>query len=216
VTDPRTQLVAQTYDAIADRFAAWRDRIQGDPRDWWLEQLHERLPDGARVLELGCGSGLPDTKALTERYSVTAVDISSEQIARARRNAPAATLVHADLTTLDLPSASFEAVVAVYVLNQVPRERLGALFSLVHAWLVPGGLLLCSLGASDVPGWTGEWLGATTFFAGFPPEVNRRLLADAGFTLLLDDVVCFREPEGDVRFHWVLGRAEARRYEARR
>ncbi len=61
-----------------------------------------------------------------------------------------------------------------------------------------------TLGASDLPGWTGEWLGQPTHFAGFPPEENRRLLADAGLELQRDELVTIQEPEGEATFHWVL------------
>ena len=72
---------------------------------------------------------------------------------------------------------------------------------------MPGGRLLTALGASDNPGWTGEWLGAQTFFSGFPPEVNSRLVREAGFTIERDEVVTFVEPEGPASFHWVLAQA---------
>jgi hypothetical protein len=61
-------------------------------------------------------------------------------------------------------------------------------------------------GASDEPGWTGNWLGAPTFFSGFGPTTNRRLLAASGFEPLRDELVTIREPEGHATFHWVLAR----------
>lgn len=206
MTDPRTQLVAETYDAIADRFADWRDEIVGDPRSSWLEALASRLSDGDPVLELGCGAGEKDTRSLAERFDVTGVDISAEQVARARANAPAAHFIQGDFTVIDFPAATFAAVASFYAFNHVPRELLRNLFAKIHSWLVPGGYFLASLGAADTPEWTGEWLGATTFFSSYPADVNRRLLAEAGFELELDEVVTFREPEGDVQFHWILGR----------
>ena len=65
---------------------------------------------------------------------------------------------------------------------------------------------LVAAGASDVPGGTGDFLGAPTHFSGYPPETNRRLLAEAGFTLLRDEVVPVREPDTDTCFRWILGR----------
>jgi len=56
------------------------------------------------------------------------------------------------------------------------------------------------------PGWTGEWLGAATYFSGHDPDANRRLLGAAGFELELDEVVTFSEPQGEVSLHWILGR----------
>jgi cyclopropane fatty-acyl-phospholipid synthase-like methyltransferase len=206
MTEQRTLLVAAGYDAMIDTWEAWAAQIRDDPRAEWAAELHTRLPEGARVVELGCGGGTDETRALAERLRVTGVDLSREQLARARTRVPNAEFLHADLTELELPSGSVDAVAAFYVFNHVPRELLPALFERIHRWLVPGGLLLATLGASDVPGWTGDWLGAPTYFSGYEPDTNRQLLADAGFALIRDDVVTIREPEGEATFHWVLAR----------
>jgi cyclopropane fatty-acyl-phospholipid synthase-like methyltransferase len=207
VSDPRTSIVGDGYDAMAEDFVAWSELIVGDPRAWWLEQLTSRLDDGARVLELGCGAG-PDARLLAQRFRVTGVEISAEQIARARENVPGAEFVQADFTTLDFPPGSFEAVAAVYSFNHVPRDLLAPLLGRIHEWLVPGGLLLASFGTSDTEAWVGEWLGTTMFFSSFPRETTSRLLDDAGFERLIDELGPMEEPEpdGPVAFHWVLAR----------
>jgi SAM-dependent methyltransferase len=206
MSDARTGIVRDGYDVMAEDFASWRDRIVGDPRDWWTEQLTRRIFPGASILELGCGAGVPDAKRLAERFRVTGVDISQEQIARARANVPDADFIHGDFIDLELEPGSFDAVAAFYVLNHVPRELLAPLFARIHSWLVPGGLLLTTLGTSDTESWVGEWLGTTMFFSSFPPETNSRLLADAGFELVLDELETMQEPEGEVQFQWVLAR----------
>jgi cyclopropane fatty-acyl-phospholipid synthase-like methyltransferase len=206
MADPRTELVGRGYDLIGEHFTEWRDRIVGDPRRDWENELVSRLEDGARVLELGCGSGVPDTQRLAARFRLTAVDISGEQVRRARAAIPEATLIHADFTELELEPESFDAVVSFYAFNHVPRELLAPTFARIHRWLAPGGLLMIALGTSDEEAWTGEWLGAPTFFSSFPPETNTQLVRDAGFDLLRDELVTFREPEGDVTFQWVLAR----------
>jgi cyclopropane fatty-acyl-phospholipid synthase-like methyltransferase len=204
VSDPRTALVGEGYDVIGETFVDWRDRIVGDPRRRWADELSSRLPDGARVLELGCGAGAPDTQLFAERFRVTGVDISRKQIERARAGVPSASFLHADFTSLELQPGSFEAVAAFYSFNHVPRDLLSELFRRIHAWLVPGGLFMTALGVSDTEGWIGDWLGTTMYFSSFPPETNRLLLREAGFELLLDEVVTFLEPEGEASFQWVL------------
>jgi cyclopropane fatty-acyl-phospholipid synthase-like methyltransferase len=204
VTDPRTELVGRGYDAIGERFAEWRDRIVGDPRREWEEELVSRLQDGARVLELGCGAGVPDTLRLAGRFQVTGVDVSAEQVLRARAAVPEAEFIRADFTALELEPESFDAVVSFYAFNHVPRELLAPTFARIHRWLVPCGLLMTALGTSDTEAWTGDWLGAPTFFSSFPPETNTRLVGEAGFEILRDELVTFREPDGDATFQWVL------------
>jgi hypothetical protein len=46
------------------------------------------------------------------------------------------------------------------------------------------------------------------FFSSWEPATNRRLLQDAGFELLVDELVTIREPppDGDALFEWVLAR----------
>jgi cyclopropane fatty-acyl-phospholipid synthase-like methyltransferase len=206
VNDPRAELVGRCYDVIGERFAEWRDRIVGDPRREWEAELVSRLHDGARVLELGCGAGVPDTQRLAARFRVTGVDVSAEQVRRARAAVPDATFIHADLTSLELRRESFDAVVSFYAFNHVPRELLAPTFARIRRWLVPGGLVMTALGTGDTEGWTGDWLGAPTFFSSFPHETNSRLVREAGFVILRDELVTFREPEGEATFQWVLAK----------
>jgi cyclopropane fatty-acyl-phospholipid synthase-like methyltransferase len=207
VPDPRTQIVSDGYDAIGETFAEWRERIVGDPRDEWAEELASRLEDGARILELGCGSGSPETRRLARSFDVTGVDISPRQVERARAAIPEATFTVADLTELEQPAGSYEGVVSFYVFNHVPRDHLPPLLGRIRQWLVAGGWLLAAFGISDMEGWTGNWLGAPTFFSSFPAEVNSRLVREAGFRSERDEVVEFEEPEGRARFQWVLAQA---------
>jgi SAM-dependent methyltransferase len=204
VTDERAQLVGEGYDEIGDRFERWRDQIVDESRSRLYEELVSRLYQGARVLELGCGSGTAETWKLAERFRVTGVDVSAAQIRRARVNVPEARFVHADFTNLELPSSSFEAVASFYAFNHVPRELLPLVLERVHGWLRAGGWFLVSLGAQDTPGWTGEWLGTTMYFSSHLPETNRRLVDEAGFERTLDEVVTVQEPEGQAGFQWVL------------
>jgi SAM-dependent methyltransferase len=207
VPDPRTQIVADGYDAMGETFAAWREEIVGDPRREWEDELVALLEEGSRVLELGCGGGTPETRRLAQRFALTGVDISPRQVERARAAIPGAEFLCADFTELELPRGSFEAVCAFYVFNHVPRDLLESLLTRIHAWLVPGGRLLAAFGVSDMEDWTGEWLGAEIYFSSFPPEVNASLVHEAEFAIERDAVVEFEEPEGPARFQWVLAQA---------
>lgn len=205
--DRRTAIVAEGYDALVHDYLAWAAGV-ADARDRMIDAFAAPLRPGARVLDLGCGAGLPSTRWLAERFAVTGVDISAGQVEAARRLVPEAAFVHADLLEVDFPGESFEGVTALYSIPHVPREEHGALFGRIARWLMPGGRFLAVLASSDSPDWIGDWLGRPMFFSGYDAATNRRLLLQAGFDLLVDEIVEAVEPDGPVAFQWVIaGRA---------
>lgn len=194
------------YDALAPTFLEWTEAIEGDPTGRFVDELTARLPAGARVLDLGCGAGR--AAKLLERFEVVGVDVSPEQVRRARANAPAATFVQGDFARLDFPAGSFDAVVALFSIMHVPRAEHPELLGRIARWLVSGGLFLASLSHVGGPDRTEEWLGVDMFFSAFDAETNRRIVREAGFEPLLDELVFMREPEyGEVGFLWVLARS---------
>jgi SAM-dependent methyltransferase len=206
--DERTQRVAAGYDRMADRFADWAARVEQDPRERFVAALEQALAPGSDVLELGIGAGVGSSRRLAERFRLTGVDLSEEQLRRAAVALPGAVLVQADIATVDFEDGSFDAVVSLYVLNHLPREHLGPLVRRVARWLRPGGWLLATFGAGDLPAWNGEWLGVPMFFSGYPAARNTELVRDAGLSIEHDQVVTMREPEGEVEFHWLLARRD--------
>ncbi len=203
MSDPRVRMVADGYDAMIDTWEAWVAQIDDDPRQEWTADLASRLTVGARVLELGCGGGTGDGVPRRALSSDRGRPLA-RQLERARDRIPRASFVQGDLTELDFDDASFDAVVAYYVLNHVPRELLAPMLRTVHRALTPNGYLMAVFGTSDLAGWTGDFLGAPTFFSSWPPAQNSELVRDAGFTALRDEVVTISEPEGGVQFQWVL------------
>jgi SAM-dependent methyltransferase len=207
VRNPK-EIVARGYDAIALRYAEWAGRVVS-PALEWLRELDARLPDGANVLELGCGRGVPGTRELARRHSVTGVDISAVQIELARHHVPEASFVHADAIDLEIAPASLDAVVALFFFGHVPAEEQRELIGRIALWLNDGGLLLATFGAGE-PGEEvdGDWLGAPMFFASLGGEAYLPLLRDCGLVPLRKEVIVQHEPgHGDIAFHWVLAQA---------
>jgi SAM-dependent methyltransferase len=203
--DPRKRIVQAGYDEMAERYLAWGEKIEGDPRGRFTERFVALLPTPGRVLELGCGAGVPSTQALAQRFEVVGVDISEAQLKRARKNVPNAKFVHADLAEAQFSSQSFDGVAAFYSLSHVPRDEHAALFGRIFEWLKPGGVFLASLGVGGESDSTGDWLGVPMFFSSHSAAENRALLETAGFDLPVDEIVSMKEPEQEVSFEWVIG-----------
>jgi SAM-dependent methyltransferase len=205
--DPK-EIVARGYDAIALRYAEWAGQIES-PALEWLRELDGRLPDGADVLELGCGRGVPGTRHVARRHRVTGVDISAVQIELARHHVPEASFVHADALDLDIAPGTLDAVVALYFFGHLPLNDQRELVGRIALWLRDGGLLLATFGAGE-PGEEIDqnWLGAPMYFASLGGDAYLPLLRDCGLDPLRDEVVVQHEPgHGDISFHWVLARA---------
>ena len=104
------------------------------------QQLVDALPlsAGDRVLELGCGTGQVTERLLATGAEVVAVDVLPEMLAGARRRAPAATFVVADVFEVD-PGGSFDAVVISFVLHNLESARRRLLLAKAAGLLAPGG-----------------------------------------------------------------------------
>jgi cyclopropane fatty-acyl-phospholipid synthase-like methyltransferase len=198
-------IVARGYDVVAEEYVNLEGEVEW-PRMRWLHKVLAELPPGSRVLDLGCGSGIPATREIAKEHDVIGVDVSARQVELARRNVPHAQFIHDDIQSLDFPPGSFHAVVAFYVLDHLPRELHATILASIHGWLKPEGLLLLTVETEDEPGVTGQWLGVDMFFSSFDADTTRRLIREAGFEAFSEAVEAQLEGQKEVSYLWVLAR----------
>ncbi len=104
----------------------------------WLR----RLPPGAHILDVCCGTGSLAALLGARGFRVTGLDISREMLVYARANAPAAEFSVADAASFHLPAACDAAVSTFDSLNHLLEPAaLEAAFHNIAAALRPGGLL---------------------------------------------------------------------------
>lgn len=181
------------YDAVSARYDEW----SGGAAKYssWLAELGGRIPAGAAVLDLGCGSGLPVARELsTAGRRVTGVDISDVQIGRARQLVPAAEFLLADISTVEFAPESFDAVVAFFALIHLPLDDQLPLLRRVASWLRPGGLFVATTGYWAWTGYEDNWLdgGAPMWWSHADVATYRDWLGQAGLAVEREEFV----PEG--------------------
>jgi len=132
-----------SYDANApDREEVgepdWRDEIRDD--------FVARLPEGARVLEIGAGVGYTAKWFLDQGIDIVATDLSPANIELCRAKGVPAEV--RDMADLGFTDGSFDGVWAASCLMHVPIADLDTVFAEVNRVLGEGGLF-----------WAGTWGG---------------------------------------------------------
>jgi cyclopropane fatty-acyl-phospholipid synthase-like methyltransferase len=174
-------LVQRGYDRCAAAYAEARQG-QAPPE---LDLLTRRLTNAAHVLDIGCGAGIPIARTLAQRFRVTGVDISGEQIRRARTCVPEGTFIQGDIMSVTFPPAGFDAAVAFYTLFHLPREEHSELLRRIYTWLKPGGYLLATLTFAAEAAYTeDDFFGVTMYWSNYGLDDYQAILTEIGFKLL--------------------------------
>ncbi|KAK5655780.1 hypothetical protein OQA88_5318 [Cercophora sp. LCS_1] len=212
--------LATSYDTIATTYNAWTT-THSTLRLSYLSRLLGLLPPPqndtpTRVLELGCGAGIPITSTLvssTDRvFHVTANDLSPVQIALAKQNLgddeTRVTWKEGDMMALEFDDGAFDAVIGLYSLIHLPRKEQEVMMGRIGRWVKKGGLVLLTFGGEETEGvemerWLGE--GGWMFWSSWGVEGSLEVVKRAGFEVLVNEV---KEEEGvkGSEFLWVVGR----------
>lgn len=175
-----------SYDAIAGHWDAARQRLSAAERRL-LKRFVAHLADGARVLDLGCGTGRPiAAHLLRQGLHVTGVDQSKALLEIAMQRLPQGEWRHQAIEKY-LPKRSFDGIVAWDSLFHLPRALQARVLKRLRGALVTGGPLLLTLGGSAHPAFTDTMWEQPFFYDAFPPEQAVEVLCGAGFEIELNE-----------------------------
>jgi SAM-dependent methyltransferase len=177
------KIVKSGYNRIADRYLADRSSDTADVH--LIHDFIELLSPRSRVLDAGCGAGLPIAKMLAEHFDVIGVDFSEAQIELAKKNVPNAHFFCQDMTELDLPDGSLDGICSYYAIIHIPREEHKSLFVNFHRMLRTGGITLLCLGAEDlVDNIDEDFLGTRMYWSHYNSDIYLQMLKECGFKVM--------------------------------
>lgn len=159
------------YEGDMTAYAAQSMRL----KPWGqIDAFMKKLPEGAAILDLGCGAGRDSLAFLENGFRVTATDGSGAMAREAERNLDMPVTV---MEFSDIPwEATFDGIWASASLLHVPRPALARILALVHRALKPEGLFYASFKAGTADGRDG--LGR--YYNYVDPEVLRAAYEAAG------------------------------------
>lgn len=176
------------WDALAARYDSqlWLER-----RPLRAAVRLARLTPDDRLLDVGTGTGAV-LRAVARRADrprlATGVDASAAMLSRVGLLPPGWRVVVADVASLPLPAASFDVVIASYLLHVLDAPARAPALREIHRVLRPGGALVTVTPTLPLPGGhplhrrVSAWLEAQAGpRRGLLPLDPRELLAEAGF-----------------------------------
>jgi SAM-dependent methyltransferase len=103
------------------------------------------LPERGRVLDLGCGTGLPYARILVEKgFDVLGVDLSGEMVEVASENVPEASFVQISMSEMTYRD-EFDGVMSSFSMLLLPPDLFRETASRIYSALVDGGYFYLSL-----------------------------------------------------------------------
>jgi len=172
------------YDLIADWYATEsRGRAVGVAE---ALEVAAMLPANSRILDVGCGNGVPITQALVNTgYRVVGLDSSAGMLARFRGNLPGTPVVRGDARCCPFANDTFDAAISWGMIFHLARVDQAAAFAEVSRVLKPGSPFLftaAEIESADDSGITGTMNGVT--FRYYAVASYRTLLIDHDLVLV--------------------------------
>lgn len=168
------------YEAVAAEFIRRREDSEigiATIREW-----SRSLPTGCTILDLGCGAGVPVTKALIQDgFEVVGVDASSNMIAAFRRRFPDTEVVCEPVEDSRFFDRTFDGVVAIGLMFLLPPDVQRDLIRRVAGALNPGGRFLF-MAPVQQGAWTDVLTGQESFSLG--AEAYEDAISESGLTLV--------------------------------
>lgn len=179
---------ALVFDRLVERYEpAYSDRPEQARAVIWLA---ERLGAGARVLDVGCGSGVPTARQLVDAgIHVVGIDISAAMVSAAAKAVPEAVLHTCDV--LDFTETGYDGAVAFFSLLMLSRSGIQQALSVLHKAIRPGGYLLIGMVEADLDHAPVTFLDTDVRVSSYPRDDLHRVVEQAGFDVLETRVVSY-------------------------
>lgn len=179
--DPTTSVI-DVYDTIAHQYAKQYDVPESSDIQF-VNKFLEQLPNGLKILDVGCGDGRDANYMTGKGFIVTGIDLSERMLAIARKRNHNIVFKQMDIRDLSFKDESFDGILCSFALIHVQNNEIPKTMKGFERVLKSGGkfAIFAQQGESDhyvVEPFAPE---KKTFFNFFSESYLRQELTAAGF-----------------------------------
>jgi SAM-dependent methyltransferase len=130
--------VIEVYDALAEAYADHYE--SGNPDQPFLNEFLSHLRSGARLLDVGCGTGSGTKYFFDHGMRVEGIDLSGGMIDVARRAYPHLRFTRKDVRNSNYQTGHLDAIWAGYSLFHMGRRDFRSVLKNIRKALLPNGI----------------------------------------------------------------------------
>jgi len=181
-----TSNLKNTYNQYAEDYVLENPEISEELRKI-IDQFIHYLPSGAKILDLGCGTGRDAKYYLIKGLEVVGVDLSEKMIEVAQRETPDGNFIVGNMIEDDLGNEIYDGIAANASLLHIPKVNIKKVLAKIHKALKKDGIFWLGLKAgkgeheveSDING-----IRVKRFFAFYSKAEIEKILKENNFAIL--------------------------------
>lgn len=150
-----------------------------------LKKIYKKIPKGSKVLDVGCGAGLPVSKFLAKRFDVLGIDITDKMIGLAKKNVPNAKFKKMNMINLKFKPETFDLICSFFSLFHVKKTKIPEILKNFYKFLKKEGYLVIALGElKKNREYFSNFLGKKLYFVEISEDKFKKMLRDIGFKII--------------------------------
>jgi predicted TPR repeat methyltransferase len=171
-----------SYNKIVEQ---WNEKRSKSPVNECIINFSKKIKPGGKILDIGCGTGSPAAKYLSEQgFIVTGIDIAENMIKKANEQH----IANAKFYVCDFfqfkPVEKYDGIIAFDSFFHFPKEKQIEIYAILSNWMNTGAYLLFTHGKKE--GEIKDYMfGEMFYYSSLEKDDVHSLLMKNGFSIEL-------------------------------
>jgi len=143
-----SEIYEEDAQSFSDFFSDAHEFLEYDRKEFI-----KSMPNGAKILDCGCGPGQDSEAFVKLGFNVTGIDITPKFVEMASRRVPDANFIQMDMMDINLPSDAFDGVWASFSLLHIHQTDVPKVLSSIKRIMKINGKMMIALHRGPKTDW---------------------------------------------------------------